>query len=503
MRRRYSRYDIARALKLYAVTDSAWLGTRSLSSCVAEAVAGGATFVQLRDKGASTDQLVAEAERLMPLCRAARVPFVVDDDVEAALACGADGVHVGQEDLSCARAREMLGPDAIVGVSASTVEQALAAEAAGADYVGVGAIFSTPTKPDAGAVGVETLRAICRAVSIPVVAIGGLDANTVGSLANTGACGAAVVSALFAADDIERAAGELLAKVDLAVGSSALSFREPVRMSLPSVLSIAGSDSSGGAGIQADIKTIMANGLFAQTAITALTAQNTTGVYGVVDIDPSFVVRQIDVVFDDIVPAAVKIGMVSCAQIVDAIAEALVRRGARNIVLDPVMVATSGSKLISDEAARRLVDVLFPLADIITPNLPEAEALCGMPLDSREAVEEAARALSQLTPGAVLVKGGHFAEEGSCRMANDYVLANGEGTWISGPYVDVDNSHGTGCSLSSAIACGLAVGRPVVDAVRAAKSYVARGLAAGLDLGRGSGPFDHAWQFAATVRRPV
>lgn len=206
----YPREDLRRAMALYAVTDRAWLGERTLAACVEEALAGGATFVQLREKDAPQAEVVLRARALAPLCRAAGVPFVVNDDVEAARIAGADGVHVGQDDAACADARAKLGPDAIVGVSVQTVEQALAAQAAGADYLGVGAVFGTPTKPDAHEVGVAGLAAICAAVDIPVVAIGGLNARTVPSLAGTGADGAAVVSAIFAAEDIRAATKELL-----------------------------------------------------------------------------------------------------------------------------------------------------------------------------------------------------------------------------------------------------------------------------------------------------
>lgn len=205
----YSQEKLRRALALYAVTDRSWLTGRTLPECVAAALAGGATFVQLREKGQPTEAVAAVGRELAALCRAAGVPFVVNDDVQAALACGADGVHVGQSDAACAQARALLGPDAIVGVSASTVEQALAAQAAGADYLGVGAVFPTSTKADAASPGLEGLTAICAAVDIPVVAIGGLHADNVGELAGTGACGAAVVSALFAAEDIEGATREL------------------------------------------------------------------------------------------------------------------------------------------------------------------------------------------------------------------------------------------------------------------------------------------------------
>lgn len=207
----YPRDKLCRALALYAVTDRTWLHGRSLVACVEDALAGGATFVQLREKEAPCAEIALRARTLIPVCRAAGVPFVVNDDVEAARASGADGVHVGQGDAAVSEARAALGPDAIVGVSAQTVEQALAAQAAGADYLGVGAVFGTPTKPDADDVGITGLTAICAAVDIPVVAIGGLNAQTIPSLAGTGADGAAVVSAIFAADNIEAATKELRA----------------------------------------------------------------------------------------------------------------------------------------------------------------------------------------------------------------------------------------------------------------------------------------------------
>lgn len=205
--------DIRRGMLLYAVTDSAWLHGRTLASRVREALAGGATFVQLREKHMTTDELVEEAKTILPICREARVPFLIDDDVEAARLVGADGVHVGQSDTACAEARRILGPDAIVGVSAQTVEQAVAAEQAGADYLGVGALIPTPTKPDAVDVTPEELARICRAVGIPVVGIGGLHLSTVDILDGTGAAGAAVVSAIFAAEDIERDTRELAGKL--------------------------------------------------------------------------------------------------------------------------------------------------------------------------------------------------------------------------------------------------------------------------------------------------
>ena len=214
-RGKWSAKAIRDALKLYAVTDNAWLGERTLAECVEAALAGGVTFVQLRDKQATGEALQAEAEELLALCRAAGVPFVVNDDVECALAVGADGVHVGQDDMACERARALLGPDAIVGVSTQTVEQA---EAAGADYLGVGGVTGTATKPEAGVLAPEEFRAIAAAVDIPVVAIGGVNAATMPRLSELNVDGAAVVSAIFAADDIEAATRELSRIIDETLG---------------------------------------------------------------------------------------------------------------------------------------------------------------------------------------------------------------------------------------------------------------------------------------------
>lgn len=274
---------------------------------------------------------------------------------------------------------------------------------------------------------------------------------------------------------------------------------------MKSVLTIAGSDSSGGAGIQADIKTIAAHHLFAQSAITALTAQNTTGVYGVHDVPPEFVAQQIDVVFDDIRPDAVKIGMVSSAAIVDAIADALVRNEARNIVVDPVMVATSGSELASSDAVVALRERLIPLATVITPNVPEAEVLFGQRIATRADQERAACEIARATGVAVLVKGGHGENDANDVLAvpssSDLCPLEEESdgsyvSWFEGERVDNPNTHGTGCTLSSAIACGLATGLSLEDSIAQAKSYITGALSAQLDLGKGSGPLDHMWNFA-------
>ena len=257
---------------------------------------------------------------------------------------------------------------------------------------------------------------------------------------------------------------------------------------MEAVLSIAGSDSSGGAGIQADIKTIAAHRLFAETAITALTAQNTLGVTGVLDVDPAFVAKQIDAVFEDIRPAAVKVGMVSSAAIIEAVADALERHAAANIVVDPVMVATSGARLIGDDAIEALKARLLPLADVVTPNMPEAAVLAGFEVVDEASMERAALRLAEAGAGAALVKGGHRHD----RADDVLVTAEGDVVWLRAPRVDTENAHGTGCTLSSAIACGLAKGLPMEEAVRAAKDYVRGALAAGPQPGeREAAPSHH------------
>ena len=253
-------------------------------------------------------------------------------------------------------------------------------------------------------------------------------------------------------------------------------------------LTIAGSDSGGGAGIQADIKTMTANGVYAMSAVTALTAQNTTGVSAIMEVTPEFLAEQLDRIFTDIFPDAVKIGMVASAELIGTIAAKLGEYGAKNIVLDPVMVATSGAKLIADDAAEALCAQLIPIADVITPNIPEAQVLSGMSITSAEEMEQAARALYERFGCAVLLKGGHQISDA------DDCLCGSEGVhWFRGRRIDNPNTHGTGCTLSSAIASNLAKGMTLTRAVGRAKDYISGALAAMLDLGHGSGPMNHAF----------
>ena len=253
-------------------------------------------------------------------------------------------------------------------------------------------------------------------------------------------------------------------------------------------LTIAGSDSSGGAGIQADIKTMTVHGVYAMSAITALTAQNTTGVSGIYEVSPEFLAKQLDSIFTDIPPHAVKVGMVSSAELVQVIAQKLREYGAKKIVVDPVMVSTSGSRLINEDAVETLGRELFPIADLLTPNIPEAEVLTGMSIRTPEEMEQAARRIGERFDCAVLCKGGH-----QVNSANDFLWQKSGGCWFYGERIQNPNTHGTGCTLSSAIASNLAKGLTLEEAVKRAKQYLSGALSAMLDLGKGSGPLDHMY----------
>lgn len=267
-----------------------------------------------------------------------------------------------------------------------------------------------------------------------------------------------------------------------------ISCKERKEIIMKTALSIAGSDSSGGAGIQADLKTMAMNGVFAMSAITALTAQNTTGVSGILEVTPEFLQQQVDAVFEDIRPDAVKIGMVSSVALIETIVERLNFYEAKNVVVDPVMVATSGARLIEEDAIATLKEKLLPLAMLATPNVLESEILADMPIRSAADMETAAKIISETYGCAVLCKGGHNIND-----ANDLLYANGTASWFMGKKIDNPNTHGTGCTLSSAIAANLAKGQELSEAVENAKAYISGALGAMLDLGAGRGPMNHGF----------
>jgi hydroxymethylpyrimidine kinase / phosphomethylpyrimidine kinase / thiamine-phosphate diphosphorylase len=377
---------------LYLITDSDPDGR--LIERVTAALRGGVRVVQYRDKSQPTEQQVAIAREIGRLCRLAGALFLVNDSPQLALASEADGVHLGQGDGSIGEARSILGPGRIIGVSTRTVDQALRAQSEGADYIGLGAMFTTGSKSDAELVGVQRLQEVRQAVSIPIVAIGGIGRDNAGSVIDAGADAVAVISAVMGADSPAVAAREI-----------ALLFNRRLPFPRGRVLTIAGSDSGGGAGIQADLKTAALLGGYGMSAITALTAQNTLSVSGVHPVPAEFVEAQIEAVLADIGADVVKTGMLFSAEIVSAVARAI-ERFALPAVIDPVMLAKGGSPLLREEAVAALGSELLPRAYLLTPNLPEAEALTGLPVRTETEMEQAARRLQAMGARNVLLKGG-------------------------------------------------------------------------------------------------
>ncbi|HAS73008.1 MAG TPA: thiamine-phosphate pyrophosphorylase, partial [Clostridiales bacterium UBA8960] len=453
---------------LYAVTDRTWAcQNMTLERQVEEAIMGGATLVQLREKHLSTADFIEAALSIKRVTDSYNIPLIINDNVTVAKAVNAAGVHIGQSDTTLNEARRELGNSVIIGVSVNTVAEAIEAELGGANYLGVGAIFETQSKMQVENVSKLTLKQIAKAVSIPVVAIGGINFENVDELSDTGIAGISVISAIFGADDIKNATTKLLSRVKSALG---LITTHP-----KSVLTIAGSDCSGGAGIQADLKTIEAHGLYGMSVITALTAQNTLGVNAVHETPPAFVLKQMDAIFSDIVPEAIKIGMVANPEIIDAIANRLSDYRSNGtsvpVILDPVMVATSGSKLLSDDALDVLKSKLLRFATIITPNIPEAEILSGIKISSKADMISAAMEIERFYHGHILIKGGHLL-----KGSDDLLYYKGMALWFNQRRLSNENTHGTGCTLSTAIACAISQKMSIPDAVGQAKAYVTGAL---------------------------
>lgn len=461
-------------LKIYAITDRECLKGKDMKLHVELAIQGGATIIQLREKNISTEELTKIAAEIVPVCHKHGVKLIVNDDWKAARLSGADGVHVGLEDESVAKIRANTDTAFIIGATAKTVEQAKNAARQGADYIGVGAVFPSPTKKNAVRITPDDLREICRSVTIPAVAIGGITKNNMWELRGCGNKGIAVVSAIFGTENPYTATKELAEMWDKVYNTR-------------TALTIAGSDCSGGAGIQADIKTMQAHGVYAMSAITALTAQNTTGISAIHNIPPEFVAQQIDMIFSDIRPDAVKIGMISNSETAEIIADRLKYWKAENIVVDPVAVATSGTDLSNKQTYEKVKDLLFPIARIVTPNIPEAELITGIKIDGLAGMQESAKIIAEKYGCNVLVKGGHLENS-----ADDLLYQkDGKYLWLEGKKIDNPNTHGTGCTMSSAIASNFALGYPLNASIHKAKQFINTCLESGLNLGKGNGMLDH------------
>ncbi|AXL12610.1 bifunctional hydroxymethylpyrimidine kinase/phosphomethylpyrimidine kinase [Microbacterium foliorum] len=486
-------------LSLYLVTDPDLCGDRGVVGTVRRAVDGGVRIVQLRDKTATDAETTAQLVELSRVIDG-RALLLVNDRLDSALAArerGArvDGVHLGQGDASVLRAREVLGAEAVIGLTANSPEHLEAVRAlppGTVDYLGVGVIRPTATKADhPPALGVEGFRAVVETTALPCVAIGGVGIDDTERLRSAGAAGLAVVSALCAAADPAETA-EAFVRRWRAAGT-------------PRVLSIAGSDPSGGAGIQADLKSIAANGGYGMAALTALTAQNTTGVRGVHVPPAAFLREQLDAISDDIVIDAVKVGMLANADVIRTVADWLDVVRPPIVVLDPVMVATSGDRLLDRDAEAALRELLRR-AHVVTPNLSELSVLAGRTISGWDDALAAAEELSTATGAAVLVKGGHLDGDD----VPDALVDTGAGVRCEYPgrRIRTANTHGTGCSLSSALATRLARGESAVDAVAATRAWLREALreSTALNVGRGHGPVSHfagLWERGRLETRPT
>lgn len=445
--------------------------------------------IVLREKDLPEEEYQNLASEVLPICRENHVPCILHNFVSAARKLKADAIHLPLPVLRTLSPEERKA-FSILGASCHSVEEAKEAQALGCTYITAGHIFDTDCKKGLPGRGLSFLEKVCRSVSLPVYAIGGITPQNASQVRRAGADGLCVMHSAMLCEDPQTFIHAFAGHADQ--HTEATFFATPQHRK--TALSIAGSDCSGGAGIQADIKTMIMNDVYAMTAITAVTAQNTTGVRSIEEISPSCLADQLDAVFADIFPDAVKIGMVSSPALIQVIADRLTFYQAKNIVVDPVMVATSGSSLLKTEALHALTHQLFPLADLVTPNIPEAEILSGLHIRTREDMLCAARKIHETYHCAVLVKGGHQLHE-----ASDLLYSKDNIRWFEGKRVNNPNTHGTGCTLSSAIAASLARGFSLPVAIQNAKDYISGALAAMLDLGQGSGPLDHA--FALTPRK--
>lgn len=467
--------NLRKAISLYAITERKYMKDNFVET-VKQSIEGGITMLQVREKNLDEDSFVEEVLSIKDLCREHGIPLIVNDNLEVLERTDVDGIHIGQGDENLSIVRKKF-PNKIIGVTATTLEQALEAEKNGADYLGVGAIFPTKTKSDAIPISHDDLRQIREAVRIPICAIGGIRADNIKQLRHSGVDGVAAISDLYNKEDVRKAAKEMR--------------REVENITSKTLLTIAGSDSSGGAGIQADLKTFAAHRKYGMSVITAITAQNTMSVDYVEEISKHGVQSQIKSVFEDIVPDAIKIGMVSNIEIIKAISDSLKTYRAKNIVLDTVMVSTSGYKLLHDDAIDALKEYLFPLASLLTPNIPEAEILSGMSIKNEDDMIKAAEKIGSTGDFAVLVKGGHLIND-----AIDILYENGKIFRLVEERVETENTHGTGCTLSSAIACNIADGYSLEESIRRAKTYLVKAMKNDLDLGKGSGPLNHIYNIA-------
>lgn len=458
---------------VYLITDQ--LG--NLVDRVGQAIQGGVSVLQYRPKGKTRDEAIAEGNLLKKLCSAKGVVFIVNDDITLASDLDADGVHLGQDDGTPSEARQLLGPEKLVGVSTHNLDEALKAEADGADYLGFGAMYPTDSKAVTHMPGTAGLASVRDKVKLPIVAIGGISPANACRVIDAGANAVAVISSVLSA-----------ARPDCAVAELRLLFNRSQPFPRGGVLTVAGSDSGGGAGIQADLKTITLLGSYGASVLTALTAQNTKGVKSIHGLPPSFVKDQLDAVLSDIPVDVIKTGMLHTPAIIELLAERLSEQPRLfPVVVDPVMVAKGGALLLELDAMKVFIKDMIPQSYLLTPNLPEAERLLNRRIQTEDDMEWAARELHAMGAANVLIKGGH-----QTGLEATDILFDGQAIHrFSSERIFTSSTHGTGCTFSSAIATFLAQGEPLKEAVRRAKEFITTAIRLARPMGKGHGPVNH------------
>ncbi len=458
---------------VYLITDQ----QDKLLERVEQSLRGGVTALQYRPKEKPYQLCLDEGAHLKQLCSKYGTLFIVNDNIKLASDLDADGVHLGQDDGNPTEARKLLGSDKIIGVSTHNLDEALKAETEGADYLGFGAMYPTDSKTVTHIPGTAGLSEIRDKVKLPIVAIGGISPANACRVLDAGADAVAVISSVLSAPHPDIATTELR-----------LLFNRQASFPRGGVLTVAGSDSSGGAGIQADLKVITLLGSYAASAITALTAQNTKGVKSIHGIPPSFVRDQIDTVLSDLPIDVIKTGMLHTPAIISLLAEYLSEQSRHYpVVIDPVMVAKGGASLLELDAISVFQQQLLPHAYLLTPNLPEAERLLNCRIQNEADMENAARQLHEMGAANVLVKGGHLSGSDAIDIlfdGNSFHKFRTERLFTSA-------THGTGCSFASAIAAFLAQGEPLKEAVGKAKEFITNAIRLARPMGKGHGPINH------------
>ncbi len=459
---------------------------------IKNAVQAKISLIQIREKKLSARLVFELAAEAVKLRRNTETKILINDRADIALAANADGVHLTSHSLTAEIIRQTFPQNFIIGVSTHTIEEAELAKNQGADFATFSPIFDSPGKGNLQ--GVEKLREVCEKLKpFPMVALGGIDKTNYKSVLDNGASGFAAIRFLNNVENLKKMGSKQKNKSQIANRKSNIA---------KICLTIAGLDPSGGAGIIADIKTFSAFGCFATAAITSITFQNTTGVFGAIHQTAESVRGQVEPIVADFEISALKTGMLPTHEVIVEVARLVQANNLKNFVVDPVVRSTSGFDLIDDEALKVLIEKLFPLADIVTPNLPEAERIANMKIENETDIKRAAKIMQSYGAKNVLIKGGHFEVKSKKakvkskgqrtkdkgRTAEDFLFIGSEKYIFEAKWIETTATHGTGCTLAAAITANLALGKSLIEAVEIAKKFVTQAIKTAPNIGKGNSP---------------